>query len=712
MKKKTYFKNYVQYRIFRKFYNLQNRIRGLMQSGEYSILPIGIQSRLIRKLNLLYKRISGIVGKQTLRWATTVVALIISGTMASAQFKDPVNLSGIVTGIDSSPYFVDFDGDGDLDVVVGNNDGKLTYIENTDGRYAAVHGGSSPFYNITVDTLAAPALSDVDFDHDVDLVIGNINGNVEFYRNDASVLSHITGTDNPFDGIDIGYSSSPFFADLNNDHHEDLIVGDVNGKLHYFRNDSSVFTEMTGTDNPFDTLNFVFGAYPRMADYDKDGDLDLYVGNKYGDIHSFLNESGSFIPQTGNNNPFHSVQIDSMAVPFLVKVDNDNDWDLVVGDLDAGHLRYFVNDGGSFAEKTGQANPFEGVLNQFSISPAFSDLDSDGDLDLVAGDFYDKLNYFKNTSGGFVPVTGTDNPFDGFTFSPTPKASFADLDKDHDLDLAVGDASGKIRYFVNESNDFFEMTGVNNPFDAISLGNYISPILIDLDNDLDNDLVLGKFVENGDNDYGEIAYYQNVNNFFYERTGNDNPFSGLFTTDSIKAPVNPAFADLDNDGDMDLYVGNKYGGKILTFINTDGVFSKAEGSANPFDGFDFSDGASPAFADIDKDGDMDLYVGEFDKYGGGKLYFVENTSEPTAVHDYKTSDHVLVYSHNKVITLDAGELKIDRVEVYSVSGGLVLSANLNADGKIEIPAGNLTTGVYFVRTYNNGSIENHKVLIR
>ena len=112
----------------------------------------------------------------------------------------------------------------------------------------------------------------------------------------------------------------------------------------------------------------------------------------------------------------------------------------------------------AFTERTGAANPFDGVNVGFSSAPSFADLDGDGDLDAVVGVVDGTLHYFENTGTALAPAftarTGAANPFNGVDVGYTGTPSFADLDGDGDLDAIVGASDGTLHYFKNTGAGF------------------------------------------------------------------------------------------------------------------------------------------------------------------------------------------------------------------------------------------------------------------
>jgi Ca2+-binding RTX toxin-like protein len=120
------------------------------------------------------------------------------------------------------------------------------------------------------------------------------------------------------------------------------------------------------------------------------------------------------------------------------------------------------------------------------------DLNGDGRLDLVSGEFDGTLLAWRNTVSGFTALTGTDNPFNGFNVGRYSKPSFVDLDGDGRLDLVSGEYNGTLLAWRNTASGFTALTGTANPFNGIDVGKFSAPSLVDLDGDGRLDLVSGE----------------------------------------------------------------------------------------------------------------------------------------------------------------------------------------------------------------------------
>jgi hypothetical protein len=270
-------------------------------------------------------------------------------------------------------------------------------------------------------------------------------------------------------------------------------------------------------------------------------------------------------------------------------------------------------------KKEGSESPFSPIDVGDSSDPTFADIDRDGDMDAFVGRSDGTISYFRNDSGNFVP-NQTENPLQNVDVtglmdlgaSPT----FADIDNDGDLDAIVGgnsevppQLSTPIHYYQNDNGNFVEKTGSANPFSNVSGFNLE---FADIDEDGDLDAFVSKL---------QLFPYQS--SFKYYR--ND---GGTFTLDDTNNPLKneqfvvPAatFADIDNDGDLDGVIGES-DGTIQYFQNDSGTFNQKTGSNNPFNSIDVGQYARPSFADINDDGYIDLIVGS----NNGTLSYYQGT---------------------------------------------------------------------------------------
>ena len=207
----------------------------------------------------------------------------------------------------------------------------------------------------------------------------------------------------------------------------------------------------------------------------------------------------AFTQQAGAANPLNGVDVGNFSAASFADLDGDGDLDAVVGD-DLGHHDYFQNTGTAiapaFAERTGAANPFNGVDFQYRSTPSFADLDGDGDFDAIVGDNNGTLHYFQNTGSATAPVfterTGAANPLNGGVgYYSAP--SFADLDGDGDLDALVGDLDGILHFPEHRYRHRAGLHRAHRRRQSLHgvVRDFSAPSFADLDGDGDLDAVVG-----------------------------------------------------------------------------------------------------------------------------------------------------------------------------------------------------------------------------
>lgn len=345
------------------------------------------------------------------------------------------------------------------------------------------------------------------------------------------------------------------------------------------------------------------------------------------------------------------------------------------------------------------------VESPFGLAPGFTpgyhtfaDIDGDGDQDLFVA-FLDystyngAISFFENTgtpeSPEFAADAAEQNPFGLAPTGFLSKPAFADLDGDGDLDLLTG-------WIYTGGYQFFENTGsatapafaapVAGPFGLSSPGLVGFPTLGDVDNDGDVDMISGTYADGFR---------------FYENTGTPtapafaspvvNPFGIQTGGSDIQIPV---LADLDNDGDLDLFFMG-YGAYAATMYFAENTGTPAAPSfsaplANPF-GINIGDAEvpDPFLVDINNDGDLDLFMND---YAYGFVRFQENVEidvpvAPTAANNTVTmnEDEVYAFTADDFEFSDGNSTdQLQAVEIVSLpaQGSLKLGASSVNAGQI------------------------------
>ena len=149
---------------------------------------------------------------------------------------DAIALGSIALGGWSVPRLVDLDQDGDLDIVAGNEAGKLNYIKNIGSATNPIWTLISNFFgSIDVGTNCVPSIADLDLDGDLDIITGNLSGDVQYFENTGN---NWVENPAPVQGISGGQNATPALADLDGDGDYDLTLGNYDGTFDYFKNNA------------------------------------------------------------------------------------------------------------------------------------------------------------------------------------------------------------------------------------------------------------------------------------------------------------------------------------------------------------------------------------------------------------------------------------------------------------------------------------------
>lgn len=329
------------------------------------------------------------------------------------------------------------------------------------------------------------------------------------------------------------------------------------------------------------------------ADYDADGDPDLFVGFNGAPNRLYRNDKGVLVDVAGEAGLADRRPTRAAA---WGDYDADGDPDLLVGYAPAPNdivLRLYRNTGGRFTDVTIASGVVAGTgaVRQ----PVWIDVDADGDLDLFVA-MRDRPNVMLINRGGrfenAAARLGLADP------RKSVGAVWLDYDQDGDLDLYVanqdGDANGLFRNDRGRFTDVAAAAGAEwaGRAPGLAANGTVRPCAFDANNDGWFDLFGANYGPNG--------------LLLFERGGRARDASrrlGL-ATDGRYDTCAPA--DADNDGRVDLYVNGTITGGVqyrdYLFHNTGDVFSDA--TPERLRALPASHGAS--WADFDGDGDLDL----------------------------------------------------------------------------------------------------------
>lgn len=204
--------------------------------------------------------------------------------------------------------FADFNADGRLDAVVGDEDGKLfTFYRN---QNLAFDYQNSVTQNIDVGFAAHPFLFDLNQDGKQDLTVGSKSGFLSYYQNVGTASNPIFNTSptnaqlGQVETIDelmsnFGYSAPSFFTHQNSTW---LACGSQSGKIYFY---NQIDNNLNGTFELIDSLSQtkLLGSFSSiaMADINNDGKLDLFAGNRSGGLMHWIDDETLSIQNETND---------------------------------------------------------------------------------------------------------------------------------------------------------------------------------------------------------------------------------------------------------------------------------------------------------------------------------------------------------------------------------------------------------------------------
>jgi len=234
---------------------------------------------------------------------------------------------------------------------------------------------------------------------------------------------------------------------------------------------------------------------------------------------------------------------------------------------------------------------------------ATADYNGDGWLDLFFADAGRGRLYKNKGDGSFTDVTSEAGlPVDMIGINV---ALFADLDNDGDQDLVLGNGTEENRIFRNDGNSTYVDVSEKSELGGALVS---TAAIADYDNDGLLDIYLGRYVD---------PRKHPPTTYFYSRNGEENSLLrnvGDMVFEDVTEEANLrdvglalglAWADYNNDGFPDIYIANDFGRNALYVNDGTGFFTDvAEESGS----LDWGYGMSSSWGDIDNDGDLDIYV--------------------------------------------------------------------------------------------------------
>ena len=444
--------------------------------------------------------------------------------------------------------------------------------------------------------------------------------------------------------------------------------------------------------NPQPEIQEVYGGSLISGDIDNDGDIDLVqsgLGLSLTGLNAeaavFLNDgNGNFTIEEQNFNDFFGTERIVMG-----DLDNDQDLDLIITALN--RTDFYRNDGQAqfvYDDKALFKSSNTGEL-------IIGDVDGDGDNDVLQfgrldpGDPF-ALLFFNDGSGTF-----TQSPTTVFLPFFLPRIEFIDLENDGDLDL--------LSFGENENGE--EQVGI---YENDGLGNYsvfsnsnIAPYLAeeisvgDIDNDGDEDvLITGKseasapktslYLNNGSGQFSELM---------------NTPFPDIFASSN-------AFADLDNDNDLDIVLIGSMAGGIPNIFSI--VFENL-GNTNFIAADSLKGEYIPAntIADFNGDAKKDMIIQGF--VDDTNIYWNE-TLISKVVENSRIPFSVFPNPSNGLFQIEWEEGEFNRMEMLDQQGKLIYSELI--DGQelhhMEVVA---PAGVYVLKMSGEKSIATQKILL-
>ncbi|NOZ08885.1 MAG: hypothetical protein GXO91_08450 [FCB group bacterium] len=325
--------------------------------------------------------------------------------------------------------------------------------------------------------------------------------------------------------------------DYNRDGLDDIFVANHSGDDLLFRNDGGLtFTEIGNSAGVFSTGASQLGL---AADYDADGDLDLFVGVTNARCSLYRNEgNGSFSEVSAEVGLIHEGNVLGGSWGDY----NDDGWpDLYIVDF-GGQNYLFENTGGSFLDVTGETGA-QGPMNDLCMMATFFDFDNDGDFEILGTQDGYRGNYLLEMQVyGLYANLAAETGIQAMESLQGMGLTIADYNRDGWFDVYFSNLHQNMLFRNNGDRTFSDVSAESNaqdPFFSMTWGT----VFFDADNDGWLDIY-----NNNESGFG------NIGNTFFHNLG-DGTFQEMGDTaglESFNSGYGAAAADFDGDGDQDI----------------------------------------------------------------------------------------------------------------------------------------------------------------
>ena len=530
-------------------------------------------------------------------------------TQANATFTRADAAAGLSESLGGDGLaWGDYNNDSYVDIFV-LVDGANPFLYKNNGNQTFTNVAGSLGITGSATELVAPVWGDFDNNGGLDLLASNTSGQSYLYKNNGtgSSFSKITGSITNVDAD----AEAVAVLDYDRDGDLDLFVTSAGGQDRLYNNTGAGdFVDSTSSAGILtETAN---GEGVSWADYDNDGDLDIFVANEWGNP-SYLyrnNGNGTFTEvaaSAGINGVF------AADAPLWLDYDNDGDFDLFIANWAQAPRVYKNNGNGTFTDVSSSSGVTDSSYCNGTI--AAGDYDNDGDMDVIINNYYQQILYRNNGNGTFSNATTSAGVTD-YTTGWDEVAAFADYDNDGDLDLYLGGPGQDILYKNNLVENgsggrnyikVIALTDTNGNAsesdaqpDRLAIG---AKVEVDLDGAADFAPGFGRYAEALIGAGDGWDYYQGPGHL------------GVGSATSVDVRV--TFPD----GDVIMQEAVAVNQTIIVMDTTLGIFVNPVWS-------DFGDGvyrSSIAWGDYDADFDVDLAVSGIDYWGYLRFYILNNS---------------------------------------------------------------------------------------